>query len=491
MDTDSVLLVSLVSLDSAHLGSAVKHQSQAMKTQSQSQLMKAQSQSQMMKSQSQSEMMKTQNQSQNRIERQNPNHLQNVDGGYAWVILVAVFATVLLHAVIGSTQTLFYQAFLMHFELNAATTGWILSLSLGVRYLTSPIIGYLYKMFSYRTIAMAGAILLSLGLLLTGFACSMWVLYIGTVLLGLGGSMVVMTSLVILPLYFSRKRGTAMSFAMMGNGIGAMIFPPLIARSFSNFGYTQTYIFIACVGLQVLVTAALYRQPIVDTDARCENKPTKSNWQNVKEATGLHLLARPVLMYLMIVIASILSLSVVAFIFLSGLAMEQANMTATEVATALSITAFSEFSKLPIGFCCDLPKIRPYRMYIFCIGNIVTGLLAIALTFMSNLITFTACYVLFYISTMCTLSQFITMLGDLVNTEELPTTIALSRTLTGVALLLVPPAIGRIKDLCNSFQFGFILLSIIHIVLVIGYAIVYFLWNRLHKKTNGDTLSVI
>ena len=136
-------------------------------------------------------------------------------------------------------------------------------------------------------------------------------------------------------------------------------------------------------------------------------------------------------MHLLIVIALIQTMYAVVTIYISGLAIERANMSPNEIATTLSTGAFCEFSKILIGFCFDRRILRPYRMYLYCIGCIGTALIVILLTFTSDMITFTICYVSYVICWAGTYSQNVTMLGDMVTIEELPIAITLSRTMMG------------------------------------------------------------
>ena len=403
----------------------------------------------------------------------------NIDSVYAWVIMVAVFASFMLQAAQVSTGTLLYQAMLMQFSFSATTAGWIISSSVSLRMLSSPFVGLLCQMFSNRAVAMVGSVMFSFGLLLTAYATNLRMLYFGYgILAGVGGNMMVVASFVIIAQYFKAKRGIAMSFTLCGNGIGSMIFPPLVTRSFQEFGYTQTGIVIACVLLQIVVSSALYRPQSLYIETEKGGHSTTSKWQSVKEKFGLNLLGRPVTVFLLVVISSLQCMVSIGQIFISGLAIERANMSANEIATALSIAAFSEFCKLPVGFCFDSKTLRPFRTYLFCIMCILMGLLAMLLAFTTEVISFTLLFAVYTFFAMSDQTQYITILGDMVTIEELPTGIALARTLMGVVLLIVPVGIGRIKDLWNSFQYGFILLSVIHTFIVSCYTIVYFFWSR-------------
>ena len=413
---------------------------------------------------------------------------KSVDQGYAWVIMIAVSVTFMTAAVKDALGTLYYQAFLVQFNLNATTAGLLLSVGYGIRMMGSPFVGLLYQKFTFRTVAMAGSMLFTLGILLQGFATNLWTLYIATLLVAIGDNCVVLTSYVVLPFYFSRLRCMALAFTLCGYSTGSMIFPPLVTRSFNNFGYKQTFVFIACLIMQCLVTTALYKSQFVDSSSTVsEQNHSKSRWQSMKHALGLNLLQKPLMVHLLVVIALVKTIHTIVTIYVSGLAIERANMSSNQIATTVSIGAFCEFSKLLIGFCFDRRILRPYRLYLYCIGGIGTALIVILLTFTSDMITFTVCYVSYVICWAGTYSQNVIMLGDMVTTEELPIAITLSRTIMGISQLLLPPMVGRIKDVWNSYQYGFILYCMIHTCGVLSYVIVYFCWRRYQTKHSDKT----
>ena len=204
---------------------------------------------------------------------------ESVDRGYAWIVMIAVFATFMINASVAGLGTLYYQAFLVQFNLTATSAGLLLSVGYGIRMMSSPFVGLLYQKFTFRTVAMGASVLFALGVLLQGFATDLWMLYIASLLVAISGNSVIMTSCVILPFYFSRVRGMAMAFSQCGYSTGSMIFPPLVTRSFNSFGYKQTFIFFACIILHCLVTTALYKPQGVDSNSIVSvHNHSKSRW---------------------------------------------------------------------------------------------------------------------------------------------------------------------------------------------------------------------
>lgn len=65
--------------------------------------------------------------------------------------------------------------------------------------------------------------------------------------------------MVIVALYFEKRRGTAAGIANAGIGSGTFVAPPIVEIIFQNFGFTGAYILLAAFGLQACVFGALFR----------------------------------------------------------------------------------------------------------------------------------------------------------------------------------------------------------------------------------------
>lgn len=75
----------------------------------------------------------------------------------------------------------------------------------------------------------------------------------------MGRAFIYTPAVVIVALYFERRRGTASGIANAGIGSGTFIAPPVVEILFRDFGFPGAFILLAAFGLQTCVFGALFR----------------------------------------------------------------------------------------------------------------------------------------------------------------------------------------------------------------------------------------
>ncbi|KAK3087201.1 hypothetical protein FSP39_003061 [Pinctada imbricata] len=146
------------------------------------------------------------------------------------------------------------------FQKPAADTAWVVSLAVTVRMLFGPLASALCNRFSCRTVVMVGGILCAIGTFFSGFADQIWPLYITYALVGgIGRAFIYTPAVVIVGLYFEKRRGTAAGIANAGIGSGTFLIPPLVELMFANFAFTSAFIFLAGFALQATFFGSLMR----------------------------------------------------------------------------------------------------------------------------------------------------------------------------------------------------------------------------------------
>lgn len=170
-----------------------------------------------------------------------------------WIVVAGCVATAL-------SSGLFFTGFGFFFEPIRTHFGWsrtILSGAYAVSRLESsilgPFLGYLIQKFGPRLVMVIGFIIFGLGYVIISQSNSVIVFYLGFMVLATGadppGFIGVMTSI---NNWFFKNRAKAIGFAMLGLGIGGVIFPPLLAFGLDNFTWQSvaftTGIFVAIVG---------------------------------------------------------------------------------------------------------------------------------------------------------------------------------------------------------------------------------------------------
>lgn len=184
------------------------------------------------------------------------------DGGWGWV---ATFGVSLVNLATRSIEPSFGLLFGdLLTDLQVGTTGAAIIIStLDVMMNFSGLfVGPLLKEFSYRKVAIAGALLCGLGLALTSPATSMaHILATYSVINGVGVGLATSAAFVALNHYFSKKRGQAVGLSMAGTAIGMLIMPQLVSFLLETYDFRGAVLLLSGLALHAAVGATLL-QPI-------------------------------------------------------------------------------------------------------------------------------------------------------------------------------------------------------------------------------------
>ncbi|MFQ5899063.1 MAG: MFS transporter [Candidatus Methylomirabilia bacterium] len=177
---------------------------------------------------------------------------------YAWVILVAAMAMVAIG--IGSLFSL--GVFL---QPIGHATGWSRS-SISAIALFNWIVmgagsllwGFLSDRFSPRLVALAGGILVGLGLVLTSQTGALWQFAGGFgLLVALGVSALVVPMVSTVTRWFTALRALAVGLVWSGSGLGVLVISPLTQWLISAFGWRNAMLMLGVLAWVTIIPAAL------------------------------------------------------------------------------------------------------------------------------------------------------------------------------------------------------------------------------------------
>ena len=142
----------------------------------------------------------------------------------------------------------------LHWSLTAISIG--LSLRSFEQGLLAPVTGILVDRLGPRRMAVAGVVLLVLGLLIFSQARQLWVFYVATATMAVGQSVGSFTPFsAAIMRWFDRKRGRAMGLLNSGNGAGYFVVP-LLAALINAMGWRPTLVLAALVILALGIPLA-------------------------------------------------------------------------------------------------------------------------------------------------------------------------------------------------------------------------------------------
>ena len=151
---------------------------------------------------------------------------------------------------------------------------WVASLASSMMYLFAAVGTSLAERFGSRLVVIIGSFVSAVGLLASSFATTLAPLYATYgVVWGLGASLGLFPSLVMLTKYFKRRLALVSGIALAGAASGTLVYGPIIEKLSSKFGVSTTFRILA--GLQsFMLLSALTFSP-VSSATRRNQQPQK------------------------------------------------------------------------------------------------------------------------------------------------------------------------------------------------------------------------
>lgn len=227
------------------------------------------------------------------------------DGGYGWLVSVMTFVvTFMLTGFLKSFSV--WRAFVVgEFPDTAATqAAWISGCIGTLSLMSSPLTSGLLARYSNGLIVSAGCIVCALGFLISFFATSALYL-IGSlgVFVGVGSSLVITASVGCTGKFFTTRKPTAMTIALSGGCIGAIVMPYILRPLFSAVG--MHYGFLALSGIFALLSLSglIYANPeshflVVEKEVAAEEEKVPAPEKTLREKVRTAVMELMALRYL-------------------------------------------------------------------------------------------------------------------------------------------------------------------------------------------------
>ncbi|MCA3352056.1 MAG: MFS transporter [Roseomonas sp.] len=188
--------------------------------------------------------------------------MKEVPSRRAWFILAGGFLAFTISAGLMHAYSVFLLAFIAEFRWTRAESSIAYSVGQVVGGVSSPLVGGMVDRLGARRMVLLGGCLLTLGLLGSAFATSLWqIVLLYGVVMTLGANCISMV--VFAPLIsrlFVARRGMAMSMLQSANGFGRAISAPIAQLMVSEVGWRSAYLLQAGVmAVLILPLAALFR----------------------------------------------------------------------------------------------------------------------------------------------------------------------------------------------------------------------------------------
>ncbi|KAL8559816.1 hypothetical protein ACOMHN_030152 [Nucella lapillus] len=182
------------------------------------------------------------------------------DQGWAWLVCLGCFIAHFLIGGFDRSDGVMFLQLTDRFQQSASLTAWPSALCSTTRLLLGPFATAVSNRFSVRTSVMAGAFLFATALIVSGFAPNVaFLIFSYGLLQGIGRGLVYSPSIIIVGLYFNRRRGLGVGLGTAGVGAGTFLMPPVVEGLFQRCGFQGAFLVLGALALNACVVAALYR----------------------------------------------------------------------------------------------------------------------------------------------------------------------------------------------------------------------------------------
>ncbi|KAL6743061.1 hypothetical protein Aduo_016146 [Ancylostoma duodenale] len=199
------------------------------------------------------------------------------DGGWGWaVVLGSFFIHVIADGFVYSFGVL-VEILMQEFNSDNTLASLIISVLTGLTLACGPLASAVCNKFGCRVTAITGACIAITGCTASIFATAMWhIVFTVGVIMGVGFGLMYCPAIVIVTMYFEKRRSLATGMAVSGAGIGTLVFSPINEFIVRHLGWRSVFItFIGALGLCILCGCAFKPLPFVEVDEDEEAEDTQ------------------------------------------------------------------------------------------------------------------------------------------------------------------------------------------------------------------------
>ncbi|XP_054880411.1 LOW QUALITY PROTEIN: monocarboxylate transporter 13-like [Poeciliopsis prolifica] len=182
------------------------------------------------------------------------------DGGWGWVLVVAMFVSTSLVFGLMRSLGIFFVEFVQFFEESAQAISWISSIGLAAQQFFSPLGAALCNAYNTRLVVMTGGFFSGLGLILASQATCLVHLYLTMgVITGLGWGLVFTPMVATVMANFTRRRALAVGLGFSSIGLSSFAFNPLFQLLVETYAWRGALLILGGLSLNIMACGALIR----------------------------------------------------------------------------------------------------------------------------------------------------------------------------------------------------------------------------------------
>jgi MFS family permease len=177
---------------------------------------------------------------------------------YGWIIVACVFVILLLAFGSAYSFSTFFASLQMEFGTSRSSVSFVFSIAGFLYFSLSPLSGQIADRFGSRRVIIFGVIVISISLLLSSRAKTMWQIYaVYSLGIGIGIGFAYAPSMGVVQRWFVKRRGLASGLAVMGIGLGTLGMPIFSAALIHWSDWRTAYLVMSILVFTCGVSAAI------------------------------------------------------------------------------------------------------------------------------------------------------------------------------------------------------------------------------------------
>jgi MFS family permease len=169
---------------------------------------------------------------------------------YGWWVVAAAFTVCFVGFGNAYTFSTFLGSLQQEFSASRGSVSLVFSIAGFLYFGLGVISGPLADRWGSRPLAIAGMVMVGLGLVFASFAHALWQVYAAYGLgIGLGVGTAYVPALGAVQRWFIKQRGLASGIAVSGIGVGTLVMPPLAAALIHALGWRSAYLWLGILAM--------------------------------------------------------------------------------------------------------------------------------------------------------------------------------------------------------------------------------------------------
>ncbi|KHJ92922.1 hypothetical protein OESDEN_07176, partial [Oesophagostomum dentatum] len=164
------------------------------------------------------------------------------DGGWGWVVVIGSFFIHVFADGFVYSFGVMVNVLMQEFNSDNTMASFIISLLTGLTLGSGPLASAVCNKYGCRMTVIIGACIAFVGCTTASFATAMWhIVFSVGVIMGVGFGLMYCPAIVIVTMYFEKRRSLATGIAVAGAGVGTVLFSPINDFIITNFGWRAVF----------------------------------------------------------------------------------------------------------------------------------------------------------------------------------------------------------------------------------------------------------